>query len=90
MAYALEHSSERGYGIFGYEKVQGEQGVPRQETGFRLTSRKVPRQEPMDFAAESFLLQAGPVSLRIVLPLCGQIRDARSGAEWLPPLGTFG
>ena len=76
MAYALEHSSERGYGNFGYEKVQGEQGLPRQETGFRLTSRKVARKEPMDFAADSFLRHTDPVSLRIVLPLRGQIRDA--------------
>ena len=30
VAHPLEHSSERGYGIFGYEKVEGEQAIPRQ------------------------------------------------------------
>lgn len=54
-----------------YEKVQGEQAVPRQETGFRLATRKVSRKDPMDLPADSFLLPTDPVSLHIVLSLCG-------------------
>ena len=54
-----------------YEKVQGEQAVPSQKTRFRLATRKVSRKEPMDLPTDSFLLQAEPVSLHIVLPLCG-------------------